>query len=95
MCYLIAKSIDEEGCVALRTTHGKHLSAFKRSIEKRVGYDKIQLVTISRLSFCFLNTLTIIFIFFEYLNALKILNILKALKSLTIFISKTSSALGR
>lgn len=48
MCYLIAKSIDEEGCVALRTTHGKHLSAFKRSIEKKVGYDKIQLVTISR-----------------------------------------------
>ena len=36
------------GCVALRTTHGKHLSAFKRSIEKKVGYEKIQLVTISR-----------------------------------------------
>jgi len=48
MCYLIAKNIDSEGCVALRTTHGKHLAEFKRSIEKRVGYDKIQLVTISR-----------------------------------------------
>ena len=48
MCYLIAKNIDEEGCVALRPTHGKHLSAFKRSIEKKVGYEKIQLVTISR-----------------------------------------------
>ena len=33
--------------MVLRTTHGKHLSAFKRSIEEKVGYDKIQLVTIS------------------------------------------------
>lgn len=48
MCYLIAKSIDDVGCVALRTTHGKHLSDFKRSIEEKVGYEKIQLVTISR-----------------------------------------------
>ena len=48
MCYLIAKNIDSEGCVALRTTHGKHLAEFKRSIKKKVGYDKIQLVTISR-----------------------------------------------
>ena len=48
MCYLIAKNIDDVGCVALRTTHGKHLSEFKRFIESKVGYDKIQLVTISR-----------------------------------------------
>ena len=48
MCYLIAKNIDDVGCVALRTTHGKHLSEFKRTIEKKVGYEKIQLVTISR-----------------------------------------------
>ena len=48
MCYLVAKNIDSEGCVALRTTHGKHLSEFKRSREQMVGYDKIQLVTISR-----------------------------------------------
>lgn len=32
MCYLIAKNIDDVGCVALKTTHGKHLSEFKRSI---------------------------------------------------------------
>ncbi len=25
MCYLIAKDIDNEGCVALRTPHGKSL----------------------------------------------------------------------
>ena len=48
MCYLVAKKIDDVGSVALRTTHGKHLSLFKRKIESEVGYDKIQLVTISR-----------------------------------------------
>ena len=48
MCYLIAKNIDEEGCVAFKTTHGKHLSTFKKSLIEKVGYDKIQLVTISR-----------------------------------------------
>jgi len=48
MCYLIAKDVDKVGCVALRMTHGKHLSEFKRSIEKKIGYEKIQLVTISR-----------------------------------------------
>ena len=44
----MAKYIDKEGCVALKTTHGPHLSAFKRKIEGIVGYDKLQLVTISR-----------------------------------------------
>ena len=48
MCYLIAKNVDAVGCVALRTTHGKHLSEFKRKIEKNIGYNNIQLVTISR-----------------------------------------------
>ena len=48
MCYLVAKHIDEVGCAALKTTHGKHLSEFKRAIEKKVRYEKIQLVTISR-----------------------------------------------
>ncbi|WP_334303665.1 DUF6718 family protein [Blautia producta] len=44
----MAKHIDEVGSVALKTTHGKHLSELKRSIEEQVGYKKIQLVTISR-----------------------------------------------
>lgn len=48
MCYLIAQHIDEAGCVALKTKLGKHLSEFKRRIEKVVGYEKIQVVTISR-----------------------------------------------
>ena len=48
MCYLIAKNVDAVGCVAWRTTHGKALSEFKRTLEKNVGYEKIQFVTISR-----------------------------------------------
>ena len=44
MCYLIAKNIDDVGCVALRTTHGKHLSEFKRLIEQKVGYEKVTLL---------------------------------------------------
>ena len=48
MCYLLAINSDNIGCVALKTTHGKHLSKFKRSIEEKVSYEKIQLVTISR-----------------------------------------------
>ena len=48
MCYLVAVNSDNSGCLALKTTHGKHLSEFKRSIEEKVGYEKIQLVTISR-----------------------------------------------
>jgi len=42
MCYLVAKNIDEVGCVALKTTHGKHLSLFKRTIEEKVGYEDIE-----------------------------------------------------
>lgn len=45
---MIAKHIDKVGCVALKTTHGRHLSVFKRGIESKVGYEKIQLVTIIR-----------------------------------------------
>ena len=63
MCYLIAKHIDKSGCVALKTIHGQHFSKFKRGIEAKVGYEKIQLVTISRPSaygeyepYCFVNT---------------------------------------
>lgn len=48
MCYLIAKHIDDVGCVALKTTHDEHLSKLKRTIEAIVGYEKIQLVVISR-----------------------------------------------
>ena len=43
MCYLVAKHIDEVGSVALKTTHGKHFSELKRSIEEQVGYKKFNL----------------------------------------------------
>ena len=50
MCYLVAKDINDVGCVAWKTTHGKQLSELKRTLEEKVGYDRIQLITISRLS---------------------------------------------
>lgn len=48
MCYLIAKRFDSTGSLALQTAHGKHLAEFKRKLIEKVGYDDIQLVTISR-----------------------------------------------
>ena len=48
MCYIVAKHVDKVGSVAMRTSHGKHLTALKKRIEEQVGYKKIQLVTISR-----------------------------------------------
>lgn len=48
MCYLVAKKFNDMGCVALQTSHGPHLAEFKRSIIDEIGYDAIQLVTISR-----------------------------------------------
>ena len=41
---IYAKNIDDVGCVALRTTHGKHLAEFKRMIEAKVGYEKIDVL---------------------------------------------------
>lgn len=48
MCYVIAKHVDSVGCIALKTTHGKHLAELKRRIIDQIGYEKVQLVTISR-----------------------------------------------
>lgn len=48
MCYLIAKRFDGIGCLALQTKHGQHLSEFKHKLIEKIGYDTIQLVTISR-----------------------------------------------
>ena len=48
MCYIVAKDARQLGCVAFKTTHGKHLTHLKRRIEEQVGYEHIQLVTISR-----------------------------------------------
>lgn len=63
MCYLIARKRDGIGCLALRISHGKHLVELKRAITNAVGYQKIELVTISRPSayceyepYCFVDT---------------------------------------
>ena len=44
MCYLIAKNVQREGCVA----HGKHLVEIKRELNAFVAEKGVQLVTISR-----------------------------------------------
>ena len=46
--FSLKKDVDAVGCVALETTHGKHLSEFKKKIIDKVGYDRIPLVTVSR-----------------------------------------------
>ncbi|MEZ3463423.1 MAG: hypothetical protein K1W23_15005 [Lachnospiraceae bacterium] len=48
MCYLVAKKFSETGCLALQMTHGQHLVDFKERLVQAVGYEDIQLVTISR-----------------------------------------------
>lgn len=48
MCYLIAKKFNDVGCLAIQMTHGQHLAEFKNRLIQTVGYDTIQLVTISR-----------------------------------------------
>ena len=48
MCYLIAKDVDKRGSYALKTEHGPKLISLKNDLEKMVGIDRIQLLTISR-----------------------------------------------
>ena len=48
MCYIVAKHTGFDGCVAFKTTHGKNLVNLKRRIEAKVGYKKIELMTISK-----------------------------------------------
>lgn len=48
LCFLVAKKYNESGCIAMQMQHGKHLSEFKADLLKTVGYDRIQLITISR-----------------------------------------------
>ena len=46
--YLVAKERYAHGCIAFKTTQGKHLLELKRELNKAVGYKGVQLVTISR-----------------------------------------------
>ena len=48
MCYLIAKEFDRQGCIAVKTRHGKELSNMVDELNKEVSDKGVQLVTISR-----------------------------------------------
>ncbi len=48
MCYLIAKEFDKKGCIAVKTRHGKALADFTEKLQKQIGENGVQLVTISR-----------------------------------------------
>lgn len=48
MCYLIAKDFNKQGCMAVKTRHGKALSEIVNDLNAAVADKGIQLVTISR-----------------------------------------------
>jgi len=48
MCYLIAKKFDKKGCIAVKTKHGKALADFTELLQRQIGQNGVQLVTISR-----------------------------------------------
>ena len=48
MCYLIAKEFDKKGCIAVKTRHGQALADFTENLQKQIGENGVQLVTISR-----------------------------------------------
>lgn len=47
-CFLVAKDFEKPGCYAVQMELGSHLSEFKAALMDEVGYDRIQLVTLSR-----------------------------------------------
>lgn len=48
MCYLIAKEFDKQGCIAVKTRHGKELSNMVNELNKEISGKGVQLVIISR-----------------------------------------------
>lgn len=48
MCYLIAKEFEKQGCIAVKTRHGKELSNMVNELNKTISGKGVQLVTISR-----------------------------------------------
>uniref|UniRef100_UPI00336BD4ED DUF6718 family protein n=1 Tax=Enterocloster aldenensis TaxID=358742 RepID=UPI00336BD4ED len=45
---MVAKRFGFDGCVAVKTKHGKELSSFTRKLQEEIGLNGIQLVVISR-----------------------------------------------
>ena len=50
MCYIIAKDVFKEGSIAYKMKHGPALVSLKKETEELVDKNRIQLVTVSRLS---------------------------------------------
>lgn len=48
MCYVIAKHIKQIGCIAFKTSQGKHLVELKQKMIGQIGCDEVELITISR-----------------------------------------------
>lgn len=48
MCYLVAKKFENNGCIAVKTRHGKALADYTENLQKQIGLNVVQLVTISR-----------------------------------------------
>ncbi len=48
MCYVIAKDINKQGCVAYKTRLGKNLSELTLKLNQLASRSGIQIVTISR-----------------------------------------------
>lgn len=48
MCYLVAKKFDDKGCIAVKTKHGKALADYTQKLQRQIGKNGVQLVTISR-----------------------------------------------
>ena len=48
MCYVVAKDRNKQGCVALKSRIGKHLSEYTRSLNESLPREGIQIIVISR-----------------------------------------------
>ena len=48
MCYLVAKDFNKIGSIAMRHDGGKELVQFEHKLIAEIGYERIQLVAISR-----------------------------------------------
>ena len=48
MCYAVAKDRYAHGCYAYKTRQGRHLVELKRELNDAVGFQGVQIMTISR-----------------------------------------------
>ena len=48
MCYVVAKDRYVHGCYAYETQHGQHLVELKCKLNDAVGFQGVQIMTISR-----------------------------------------------